>query len=191
MRASLWFVLSPAALLLALLPAAPTASAQVDVSSPIHMSAPAPGSTPVKSQYHSPTLAGCPVHFSAQRRASNELRYTSKGVLSPAALAVDLNFAVSEAPLIASAEVIVHGDSGEVRVVPVGEAAPASNLEQSFHIESSKGKLTSSELWLEKIVTVRSVELTRVTFRSGVLWEKSDNNTCSITPSLYLPVSSH
>jgi hypothetical protein len=105
-------------------------------------------------------------------------------------MAVDLIFKRSSATRIVRAEVTVHGNSGEVRLIPAAGESSA-DLTESFTVERGDGgsALPNRELWTKAMTTISWVEITEVTFDNGIVWHEPHAGTCRATPSLFVPVS--
>jgi hypothetical protein len=137
-----------------------------------------------------PSSAGCPVGFSAERRASGEVRYAKDGSASRGQ-GLELQFNPPADPKkILKANVTVHGVSGEARVVPAGDAS-GNDVAEIFQLGAGVGEdgLRRSSIWTQRVGTVRWVDLTEVAYADGSVWRASAGGRCRVEPSNFLLIA--
>jgi hypothetical protein len=104
---------------------------------------------------------------------------------------LDLTFANPPARIVA-ADITVHFYPASARVVP---AAPSASHDvptaQTFHLTAGADKpLLHSSVWTGRQGIVNWVELTRVDYADGTIWQPAAPRQCGAAPSLYVPVDS-
>jgi hypothetical protein len=133
---------------------------------------------------------GCPVGFSVQRRSPGAVVWTNDRSQKHPIQGVQLTFSRPSAAQIVKADVVVHGTSGEARVIPAAGKA-GDDLSQSFTLkrDDDSSTLPNRELWTETLATISFVELTEVEFANGVVWHEPHAGTCRAVPNGLLLVS--
>jgi hypothetical protein len=137
-----------------------------------------------------PAPDGCPVNFAVNRVPQGAVVWTGSQVQRRPTQGVDLNFRSPSGLQIVKADVILHGVSGALRVMPAADNT-TSDLTETFVLErdTDTPALIARELKMKSIAIVNWVELTRIEFADGVVWNKSSSSTCIASPSGLLRVS--
>ena len=139
-----------------------------------------------------PSVAGCPVSLSSQRWSQGGLRVVEKGSPEASGRALFLHFTPPQDRIagdaIQEATIFVHGSGAQNRIVPA--ATQNAGLTETFHLRAEGGApgLLRTEVTLDKIRNVESVELIQLRYDSGKLWHASPAATCRIAPNGFLPV---
>jgi hypothetical protein len=141
-----------------------------------------------QSQYSLPRLsAACPVQFSANREGGLMMRKTddAQGSLGQG---LDLKFVNDAGRDILSADITVHGYTGQVLAQPLRVVQPRERTED-FHLQNpNQRNLSTTSVWTHNISAVTWIELMRITFRDGTSWQRSAPEDCVVTPSLLVLV---
>lgn len=137
-----------------------------------------------------PVSVGCPVNFSAKRRAVVEVRKAKDAGEKDRRQGLELAFDRKDAPKIVKVNVTVHGVSGRGRVMPTRSNAK-DDVVESFQLvrEAGAASLLQSELWMHKVSTVQWVALTEIEYSDGSVWRESAGSRCSVAPDLFLLVA--
>jgi hypothetical protein len=136
-----------------------------------------------------PISIGCPVGFSAERRSSTEVRYAKDGK-QLRGQGLELQFDPRSNPKkILKVNVTVHGVDGTARVIPAGENS-SDDVTELFQVEAGagEGSLRRSNIWTQRVSTVRWVDLTEVAYADGSVWLASASGRCRVEPSAFLLV---
>jgi hypothetical protein len=133
-----------------------------------------------------PVAGGCPVGFSVERRSAAEVVETKEAAEKHRGRsALEVKLGGKGAAEIVSAEVTVYGHSAKLRVLPVGAAADAS---ERFTISGAAAALLVREIRMHKVNTVSWVDLDKVEYADGSVWQASANARCKAVPSNFLLV---
>ena len=138
----------------------------------------------------SPDSAGCPVGFSAERRATTEVRYAKDGK-QIRGQGLELKFDSQADPKkILKANVTVRGVTGAARVMPAGSAS-SDDVSEIFQLGVAAGEdsLRHSSIWTQRVATVRWVDLTEVSYADGSVWHASQGTRCRVEPNGFLLVA--
>lgn len=134
-----------------------------------------------------PVAGGCPVGFSVERSSAMGLVATKKGATEGrSSQALEIKLGGKDAAAMVSAVVTVHGHSAKLRVLPVGSGSDAS---ESFQITGEAASLLIREIWMHRVNTVSWVDLNRVEYADGSVWQASVNARCRVVPSNFLLVA--
>jgi hypothetical protein len=137
-----------------------------------------------------PDSSGCPVGFSAERRGAGAVRYAKDGSASRGQ-GLELQFDPRTNPKkILKANVTVHGVSGAARVIPAGEGR-SEDVAEIFQLGAGTGEesLRHSNIWTQRVSTVRWVDLTEIAYADGSVWRASEGERCRVEPSAFLLVA--
>jgi len=134
-----------------------------------------------------PEQMACPVHLSADRHAGIVYREVDRKQI-PNADGLVLHFTDTHNLKVVSADVTVYGYSGGVIAKPF-TASSTKEISEEFHLSGSAERpLVSQAIGTAKILSITTVELTRVTFSDGTVWERSAPGECRIAPSPFVLV---
>jgi hypothetical protein len=135
-------------------------------------------------------MSNCPVGFYASHGVGPNM-VAIAAADGPGSQPLTLGFNNPTHSNITQAEVTVHGLTSKILLTPVStnDDAPtiakqvelALNLPQSGH--------ASSNLLLQGITSVRSIDLDTLTFADGHTWRAPHPGSCSIKPSNYMAVA--
>ena len=133
-----------------------------------------------------PATGGCPIGFSVERRSATGLVETKEAAEKHRGRsALEVKLGGKGAAEIVSAEVTVHGYSAKLRVLPVGTESDAS---ERFTISGAAAELLVREIWMHRVNTVSWVDLDKVAYADGTVWQASANARCKAVPSNFLLV---
>jgi hypothetical protein len=148
-------------------------------------------------------LHGCPVGFTAQHQGSPAAIWTTSledANKSAAELKklhsgvhVDLHAPHKE---IKQAELAVFFLPPGTRALPVtgsqfaASPEPASEMHKNFSLVSGKdpSHQLDGDLLLGPVASITHIKLLHVIYSDGTEWKAHNSDTCSIKPSLYMPV---
>jgi hypothetical protein len=137
-----------------------------------------------------PISTGCPVGFTAERRSTTEVRYAKDGKQLHGQ-GLELQFDPRSNPKkILKVNVTVHGVDGAARVIPAG-SSDSEDVAELFQLEAGagEGSLRHSNLWTQRVSTIRWVDLTQVAYSDGSVWLASASGRCRVEPSGFLLVA--
>lgn len=142
-----------------------------------------------KSQYRfPPDHMACPVDLHVDRRASVISREVDGNAI-PTGQGLDLHFPKAAERSVVSADITVHGHAGAVIAQPLTITSANPELSEEFHLSSSGNQPLSDKLiWTAKIRGITWIELRRVAFSDGTVWESTIQSECRIEPSLFVLV---
>ena len=133
-----------------------------------------------------PASVGCPVSLTASRpQGLVAMRNVADGKQDAtekhAGPALDLRF-MPESGLgagIREVSVTVHGDSGATPLMQTGSGG-RDEASETFSLVRGKdiGPLNSSEVWPKQVRNVRWVEVTKIVYIDGKVWQQSDRAKC-------------
>jgi len=138
-----------------------------------------------------PSSQACPVGFSADRRAHLHSRSTSSSANSPG-LGFDVYFMNPAQRVLVKADILVHGakTAGRDGLIPTGSAPVSRNTTESIQITGTpEAPLLRSLVLTKKMSAVSWLELTRLEYADGGVWQVSAESRCIAAPNLYLPVA--
>ena len=129
-----------------------------------------------------PQSVGCPVSFTASRpQGLAVMRNVADGQEKHDGPALDLRFAAANGSTTATREVdvIVHGDSGKSVLAQTGSGGH-DDASGTFSLERGKDAqtLNASEVWPRQVRNVRWVEVTKIVYADGKVWQPSDTAKC-------------
>ena len=140
-----------------------------------------------------PASQSCPVNFSAKREPNSGLVAVARSPqpnASPGQISqgVHITFEKSPSPGILKVDVSVHGMSGRGGMIP---AAATDVSTETFQFSGSpSAPLLSSSVWTRQMSAVSWIELTRIEFANGTVWQSSPTARCAAAPSLFVLVDS-
>lgn len=171
--------------------AAPPASNSVE-QSPTFLQGIPPG------QFHLPAVVrrslsaqlGCPVGFSAQRRADPVMRRTDESDKKGPAQGLFISLDRRGAPEIESVEVTVYGVTSRLMVLPAGVRS-ADEVSKTFLLHRTKESddLQDASIWMHGIASFTRVRLNSITYADGSTWHESNTYRCQAVPSSLLLIA--
>lgn len=95
--------------------------------------------------------------------------------------ALDLRFSPTGNSVsgIREVDVTVHGDSGKSVLAQTGNGGH-DDASETFSLERGKdaATLNASEVWPKQVRNVRWVEVTKIVYADGKVWQQSDEAKC-------------
>jgi hypothetical protein len=89
---------------------------------------------------------------------------------------------------IVAADIVVHGYTAGSRIIPA--SSPSEEITENFHLNATEGlSLVESPIRTTQIATVDWLELTRIEYADGTIWQASRASQCSASPSLFVLVN--
>jgi hypothetical protein len=86
---------------------------------------------------------------------------------------------------IVKASITVHGASAAAHMIPAASGMSTADLTEAFQLTPVADH---SSLWTKKLNAISWVELTRVEYANGNVWQPSTESRCTAAPSLLLLV---
>lgn len=141
--------------------------------------------------------ADCPVGLKVNHGPSPLEKVTKYGPFTPPAPKVQeqriqLTMTNSSSKEIVSAQITVYGFSDKWRSIPLAGAKDTPDLRKTINLVLNvKGNdHASSDLSLHRFTSVAYVDLDSLTYADGATWKASSPAACSVTPDLFMLVSS-
>ncbi len=133
----------------------------------------------------------CPVGLMAEQRSGSELMRADvvhPGVPAQVITLVLQNRGTRE---IVAAEATVHGLSFHGRVLPLGSAG-RDDIAKTFQLDRRIGAKGTgdSDLSIERVSTIRWVDLDSITYADGSVWHASEQSKCRAVPDPIMLISS-
>ncbi len=118
------------------------------------------------------------------------MRYAKDARAKRSGQGLQLTFHPQDAPKIMKVNVTVYGLSGEARVMPAGSGSKA-DITEIFQLRPEAGAvdLLQSEIWMQKMSTVRWVDLTEIEYADGSVWRASESSRCRAAPDMFVLVA--
>ena len=137
-----------------------------------------------------PVSTGCPVGFSAERQAAGVVRYAKGDQTQTHGQGLELKFdSRNDTRKIVKVNITVHGLDGSARVIPASEKS-SDDLAELFELTAAgDNSLRHSNIWTQRMSTIRWVDLTEVAYADGSVWLASASGRCRIEPSGFLLVA--
>jgi hypothetical protein len=150
-----------------------------------------------------PDNSGCPVGFSASRRATGQIMSAGDARQSGPAQGLHLTLDNRSTPAIDSIEVKVHGTTPKARVLPAGTQSsdtatvPIDRRSRStdtviktfeLHRISADSSLREADVWMHQVGSLRWADLISITYADGTTWHATANLNCRAVPSNFLLV---
>lgn len=132
-----------------------------------------------------PASQSCPIHFSADRKPNAGLEVV-KGNEPPHGEGLQITFAGKLPSGIVKASITVHGASTAARMVPAAGGKAAADSTETFQLTPVAER---SSIWTKNMNAINWVELTRVEYADGNVWEPTAESRCTAAPSLLVLVS--
>jgi hypothetical protein len=102
---------------------------------------------------------------------------------------LQLNFQKSSVRSVVKADLVVHGVSNEGRVMPAAAGAPSGALTQTFHLTNDGEPILHSAIWTRSMSAVSWVDIVRIEFANGVVWQASPESRCRAVPNGFVLVA--
>ncbi len=131
-----------------------------------------------------PASQSCPVNFSAERKPNAGLEEV-KGNEPSHGQGLQINFAGKLPSAIVKASITVHGASAAARIVPAASGMSTADSTEAFQLTPVA---EHSSIWTKKLNSVSWIELTRVEYANGNVWEPTAESRCTAAPSLLVLV---
>jgi hypothetical protein len=139
-----------------------------------------------------PASESCPVNLSADREPGGPLHAVDKDSVSTGQQ-LRINFNGATGLVIVKADIVVHGmkTSGSEGMVLTGPLGVSRKSSESFQLTGTPNAPLLHPLLSTKDMTAISwLELTRLEYADGKVWQASAESRCIAAPSLYLLVDS-
>ena len=133
-----------------------------------------------------PASQSCPINFSAERKPNTGLEVV-KGNEPPHGQGLQINFTGKLPSGIVKASITVHGASTAARMVPAATGKSAADSTETFQLTPVAER---SSIWTRNMNAINWVELTRVEYANGNVWQPTAESRCTAAPSLLLLVDS-
>jgi hypothetical protein len=159
-------------------PLAISAQAQAGASHPLYVRPPA-------SQT-------CPVGVSVSREPGGPLHSAGSAPI-PLSQGIQVNFTSSADRVIVKADILVHGVrmAGREGMLLTGPASIRRNSTESYQVVgTADAPLLHPLIWTREMTAINWVELTRLEYADGRVWQASAESRCIAAPSLYVLVDS-
>ncbi len=138
-----------------------------------------------------PVSQSCPIGLSATREPGGPLHSVDSNVVS-GGRQLRINFNTGLA--IVKADIIVHGVetlSGHEGLLLTGPAASHQNNTESLQlVGTADTPLRQSLIATKNMTAISWLELTRLEYADGTVWQTSAESRCVAAPSLYVLVDS-
>jgi hypothetical protein len=138
-----------------------------------------------------PTSQACPVGLSATREPGGPLHSVDKTFVS-GGRQLRINFTTSASQTIAKADIVVHGVktlSGYEGLLLTGPSVSSQNNTESFQlVGSAAAPLLHPVIATRSMTAINWLELTRIEYADGKVWQASPESRCAAAPSLLVLV---
>ena len=139
-----------------------------------------------------PASEACPINFSVRRTPNSGLVAVDHPGApgQPLAQGLELNFRNLPPSAIVRAEITVHGMSG-LHMVPADTAQKSTDSTETFVLTASEDSpLLHPSIWTKRLNAVAWLELTRIEYANGTVWQPTAESRCTAAPSLLILVDS-
>lgn len=137
----------------------------------------------------------CPVGFNAQLSPNPGTVIVDSGTHAPVSQQVQLSFQNPGGLGIIAMRLVVHGLTPQPQATPVvatGSAASGMiDTPATLRLAVGPGAVTSTQLGVKGITSIRSIDLVQVTYVGGTLWEATPGHPCNIEPNRVMLVATH
>ena len=137
-----------------------------------------------------PASRACPIGFSAKRESGLQA-YSTDSAEAPLSLGIDVDFKNSTSRVIVKADILVHGakTAGHEGLILTGPASFSRDSTESIQVVGTPSTPLLHRLILTKSMTaVGWLELTRLEYADGRIWQANDESRCTAVPTLYFPI---
>ena len=138
-----------------------------------------------------PASQACPVTLSATREPSGPL-HSVESTPTPRGQGLQINFAGSTNRGIVKADILVHGVStpGREGMILTGPAPGSGYSTESIQVMgTADAPVLHPLIWTKSMSAIGWLELTRLEYADGTVWQASAESRCIAAPSLYVPVA--
>jgi hypothetical protein len=144
---------------------------------------------PVVHYANRPDNTGCPIGFSASRRATGHAMTASDARQAGPGQGLHLTLNHLTQPAIESIQITVYGVSSKGRVLPAGPLP--EDISKTFELRRSAGSntLTDADVWMHNVGTLSRVDLISVHYADGTTWHTTENLKCRAIPSNFVLVT--
>lgn len=160
------------------------------VAAPCALAQQAPGSSPLPVRGEV-----CPVWLTAQRDAEGMMMKTQDGQSKPDGsgdqLAQGLKVILRHAPSpIESVEGTLYATRSFAGAMLIQSGSPAPDATKAFEFHRTAGEksLVDFEVWMDKVATLRWVDITSITYGDGATWKTPKDAVCRVFPSAFVLV---
>jgi hypothetical protein len=135
----------------------------------------------------------CPVFWSARQSSVPTRMIVGSGQHSPLSQQIWLHFANVTPRGISQMSVTVHGLTGKGQVIPAvttnanEPSTLATHAELKLAVDAGHSRET--ELRIDGITSVRTIDLDSVTYDDGAQWQANPSRPCTIEPNRFLLVT--
>ena len=139
-----------------------------------------------------PASQACPVRFSANREPGGPLHSTGSGETT-LSQGIQVNFTNSANGVIVKADISVHGVTmaGREGLLLTGPTSISRNSTESYQVVgTADAPLLHRLIWTREMTAINWLELTRLEYDDGRVWQPSAESRCVAAPSLYVLVDS-
>lgn len=129
---------------------------------------------------------GCPIGFSASRRATGQIMSAGDARQAGPGQGLHLMLNHTTAPAIDSIEVTVYGVSSKARILPAGPLP--EDVSKTFELRRSadSNTLTAADVWMHNVGSLSRVDLISIHYADGTTWHTTENLKCRAVPSNFL-----
>ena len=133
-----------------------------------------------------PDNTGCPVGFSASRRAAGQIMSAGDARQAGPGQGLHLTLDHLTQPAIESIQITVYGFSSKGRVLPTGPLP--EDISKTFELRRSAGSnnLTDADIWMHNVGTLSRVDLIAIHYADGTAWHTTESLKCRAIPSDFL-----
>jgi hypothetical protein len=137
-----------------------------------------------------PASQACPVGLSADREPGGPLQPVGTGSI-PRGQGLQINFISSADRAIVKADILVHGvkSVGREGLLLTRPTSIGRHDTESFQVEgTAAAPLMHPLIWTNNMTAISWLELTRIEYADGRVWQTSAESRCVAAPSLYVLV---
>jgi hypothetical protein len=165
--------------------------AQTSGNPPLLKNSPTPNraADPVVHYTVRPDNTGCPIGFSASRRATGQIMSAGDARQAGPGQGLHLTLNHPTQPAIESIQITVYGFSSKGRVLPAGPLP--EDISKTFELRRSAGSntLTDADVWMHNVGTLSRVDLISIHYADGTAWHTTENLKCRAIPSNFVLVT--
>lgn len=165
--------------------------AQTSGNPPLLKNSPTPAraADPVVHYTIRPDNTGCPIGFSASRRATGQIMSAGDARQAGPGQGLHLTLNRLTQPAIDNIEITVYGVSSKARVLPAGPLP--EDISKTFELRRSadSNTLTDADVWMHNVGSLSRVDLISVHYADGTTWHTTEDLKCRAVPSNFLLVT--
>jgi len=139
-----------------------------------------------------PASKDCPVGLSANREPGIPIQ-SVKGESISHGQGLQINFTTSAGRAIVKADILVHGvkTAGPEGLLLAQQRSSNRNTTESFQVAGTPAApLLHPLIWTKSMTAISWLELTRIEYADGSVWQALAESRCVAAPSLYVLVDS-